>query len=129
MKLNLKRKRKKNINKIKHLEILLVRIKYANNPNKLENASREINKKEFIDEILHEIKREILSDYEGELEMVGRIKVGDQIRQTHIRFRIIDDFESYINSIDEGYDAEDNIFNGNIYELNTPHFNKVNRSQ
>ena len=35
-----------------------------------------------------------------------------QVRQTHIRFRKIDDYESYINAIDEGYDAEDAIFNG-----------------
>ena len=61
--------------------------------------------------------------------MVGNLKVGDQIRQTHIRFRNMDDFESYINCIDEGYDADDSIFNGYIYNLNTPQFNKVNRSQ
>ena len=61
--------------------------------------------------------------------MVGNLKVGDQIRQTHIRFRNFSDYEAYINSIDEGYDAEDSIFNGYIYKLNTPHFNKVNRSQ
>ena len=68
-------------------------------------------------------------DYEGEIEMVGNLKVGDQIRQTHIRFRNMDDFEAYINSFDEGYDADDCIFNGYIYKLNTPQFNKVNRSQ
>ena len=61
--------------------------------------------------------------------MVGNLKVGDQIRQTHIRFRNMVDFESYINSIDEGYDADDCIFNGYIYKLDTPIFNKVNRSQ
>ena len=43
--------------------------------------------------------------------MVGNLKVGDQIRQTHIRFRNIADYEAYINAIDEGYDAEDAIFN------------------
>ena len=41
----------------------------------------------------------------------------------------MNDFEAYINSIDKGYDAEDAIFNGYIYKLNTPQFNKVNRSQ
>ena len=41
--------------------------------------------------------------------MVISLKVGDEIRQTHIRFRNIDDYESYINAIDEGYDAEDAI--------------------
>ena len=57
------------------------------------------------------------------------MKVGDQIRQTHIRFRSIIENEAYINAIDEGYDAEDVIFNGLIYKLDTPQFNKVNRSQ
>ena len=61
--------------------------------------------------------------------MVGSLKIGDQIRQTHIRFRNIDDYESYINAIDEGYDAEDAIFNGYIHKINTPQFNKVNRYQ
>ena len=77
----------------------------------------------------HEIKNEILLDYVGEFELVGRLKVGDQIRQTRTRFRIIDGFESYINSFDEGYDAEYAIFNGYIYKINTPQFDRVNRSQ
>ena len=46
--------------------------------------------------------------------MVGNLKVGDQIRQAHIRFRIISDYEANISSIDEGYDADDSIFNGYI---------------
>ena len=49
---------------------------------------------------LHEIKNEILLEYVGALEMVGNLKVGDQIRQTNKRLRNMDDFESYINSID-----------------------------
>ena len=61
--------------------------------------------------------------------MVGNLKVGDQIRQTKIRFRNMDDFEAYINSIDQDYDSEDAIFNGYIYKLDTPQFKKVNRSQ
>ena len=124
-----KKKKNKNLDKIKQLEILLVRIKYADNPNKLESALKELNKIQVIDKNLHEIKQEKILDYTGEFEMVGNLKVGDQIRQTHIRFRNMDDFESYINSIDEGYDADDCIFNGYTYKLNTPQFNKVNRSQ
>ena len=61
--------------------------------------------------------------------MIGNLKVGDQIRQTNIRFRNISDYEAYINAIDQDYDSEDAIFNGYIYKLNTPQFNKVNRSQ
>ena len=68
-------------------------------------------------------------DFTGEFQMVGSLKVGDQIRENHFRFRNITEYESYINPIDEGYDAEDAIFNGFIYEINTPQFNLVNRSQ
>ena len=124
-----KKEKNKVINKFKQLEILLVRIKYVNNPKNLESAIRVLVKIGVFDKNLHEIKQELLSDYEGEFEMVGRLKVGDQIRQTHIRFRTFDDYESYINSIDEGYETEDAIFNGFIYKLNNPQFNKVNRSQ
>ena len=61
--------------------------------------------------------------------MVGNLKVGDRIRQIHFRFRNIAEYESYINSNDEVYDAEDAIFNGYIYKINTPRFNVVSRSQ
>ena len=61
--------------------------------------------------------------------MVGNLKVGDQIRQTHIRFRNIRDFEAYINAIDQDFDSEDSIYNGYIYKIDTPQFNKVNRNQ
>ena len=114
-----KKKKNKNIDKIKQLEILLVNIKYANDPNKIQ----------VVDKNLHEIKNEILLDYEGVFEMVGNLKVGDQIRQTKIRFRNMDDFEVYINSIDQDYDSDDTIFNGYIYKIDTPQFKKVNRSE
>ena len=124
-----KKKNHKSFDKIKELETLLVRIEYANNRNKLESALKELNEFQVIDKNLHETKKEILLDYSGEFEMIGILKVGDQIRQTHFRFRNIDDYESYINSIDEGYDAEDAVFNGYIYKINTPKFNQVNSSQ
>ena len=52
--------------------------------------------------------------------MIGKLKIGDQIRTTHIGFRNISEYEDYINSIDGSYDAEDAIFIGYIYEINTP---------
>ena len=61
--------------------------------------------------------------------MVGNLKSGDQIRQTNIRFGNMDDFEAYIIAIDLDYESEDAIFNGYIYKLDTPMFNKENRSQ
>ena len=124
-----KKKKYKNLDKTKQLEIILVNIKYANDPNKLENALKELNKIEVIDKNLHEIKQEILQEYIGTFEMVGTLLVGDELRQTHIIFRNMDDFESYINSIDQDYDSDDSIFNGYIYKIDTPKFNKKKRSQ
>ena len=124
-----KKKKYKSFDKNEQLEILLVRIKYADKPDKLENALNDLKKIQVIDKNLHEIKQEVLQDYTGAFEMVGNLKVGDQIRQTRFRFRNIDDYESYINATDGGYDAEDAIFNGYFYKLNTPQFKKVNRNQ
>ena len=123
-----KKKKNKNFDKIKNLETEFYNIKYASNPKKLQAELKELNKIQFIDENLHEIKQELLQDYTGEFEMVGSSKVDDQIRQTQTRFRNISDYEAYINAIDEGYDAEDAIFNGYSYEINTPQFILVNRS-
>ena len=78
-----------------------------------------LNKIQVVNKNLHEIKQEILKDYVGGFEMVGSLNVGDQNRQTHIRFRNNTDYEAYINSIDGGY----------IYKINTPQFNLVSRSQ
>ena len=124
-----KRKRNKNFDRIKQLEILLVRSKYADKPDKLQSALKELNKIQVIDKNLHEIKYEILHDYDGTFEMVGTLLVGDHTKQTHIRFRKMIDFESYINKIDNGYDADDTIFIGYSYKVDTPQFKKVNRSQ
>ena len=93
-------KKNKDLDKVKQLEILLVQTKYANNPNKLQSALKELNKIQVFDKNLHEIKQEILQDYIGTFEMVGNLKVCDQIRQTHVRFRNMNNFAAYINSID-----------------------------
>ena len=61
--------------------------------------------------------------------MIRDFSIGDQTRQNLIRFRNNTDYEAYINAIEERYDVEDAIFNGNIYTINTPQFNSVNRSQ
>ena len=90
---------------------------------------RELIKIEVFYKNLLEIETEELRDYEADFEMLGSLKVGNQNRQTHIRFRKIDDYESFITSVDEDYVAEDAIFNVSIYNLDTPQFNLVNRSQ
>ena len=104
-KIKSKKKKNKNFDKIRQLEILLVNIKYANDPNKLQSALKELNKIQVINKNLHEIKEEIIIDYSDEFEMVGNLKVGEQIRQTHTRFRNISDYEAYIYSIDQDYDS------------------------
>ena len=115
--------------KIKELEIQLVEIKYVNHPPKLECELKELNELQIVDKNTHEIKQEVLQDFGDEFEMIGKLSVGDQIRETCSRFRSITGYELYINSIDEAYDAEDAIFNGYIYKINTPQFTLVKRSE
>ena len=56
---NQKKRKNKDIDEIKNLEIELVKIKYSNKPDKLEYSLKELNKIEVIDTNLHEIKYEI----------------------------------------------------------------------
>ena len=107
----------------------MLKIKYANNPNKLQSELKELNKIHVVNKNLHETKQETLIDYTGEVEMVGNSKVGDQIRQTHIRFRYFSDYEAYNNAIDQDYESEDSIFNVYVYKNNTTQINLVNRSK
>ena len=46
-------KKNKNVDKFKDLEIELVKIKYANNPNKLQSALKEFKTIHVIDKNLH----------------------------------------------------------------------------
>ena len=50
--------------------------------------------------------------------------IGAIEHKTNIRFKIVNDFESYINAIDIDYDSEDVTFTGNVYNINTTQFNK-----
>ena len=111
------------------MEIQLVKIKYANNPYKLHFELKELNKIHVVIKNFYEIKQEVLVDSTGEFEMVGSLRIGDQNRQTHIRFWNFADYEAYINAIDQDYESEDSIFNGYFYKTDTPQFNSVNRSQ
>ena len=121
-------KKNKSFDNTKQLQIELVKIKYANNPSKLQSALKELDKT-HVNKKLLEIKNETLVDFTGGFQLVGELSFGDHIRQTHIRFRNINDYESYINAIDQDCESEDAIFNGYIYKINTPQFNLVNRSQ
>ena len=77
---------------------------------------------------LREIKNEILQDYAGDFELNGLLIIGHNEFETNSRFKNMDHFESYINTIDVDYDSEDGFFTGYIYKLNTPQFNVVKRS-
>ena len=76
---------------------------------------------------LHEIKNEILEDYTGDFELIGKMIIGPIEHKTNIRFKNMDDFERYINAIDIDYDSEDVIFSGYVYKLDTPQFKVVKR--
>ena len=80
-------------------------------------------------ENLHYIRDVILADYNGDFEMVGRITLGEVTHITAMRFRNIQDFETYINDIDEEYEGDDSIFVGDIYMLNNPEFRQINRAE
>ena len=85
--------------------------------------------REYVDGLnLHEITNEILEDYTGDFELIGKMIIGAIEHKTNIRFKNMDDFERYINAIDIDYDSDDVIFTGYVYKLNTPQFKVVKRS-
>ena len=61
--------------------------------------------------------------------MIGSMLIGEIEQKTKIRFRNVEDFKNYFIAIDDDYDSGDVIFPGWLYGLNTPEFNKANRSQ
>ena len=77
---------------------------------------------------MHEIKNEILQDYAGDFELNGLMIIGPVEHKTNIRFKNMEDFESYINAIGIDYDSEDVTFTGYVYKLNTPQFKFIKRS-
>ena len=74
------------------------------------------------------LKMKFLQSYAGDFELNGLMVIGPIEHKTNIRFKNMDDFESYINAIDIDYDSEDVTFTGYIYKLITPQFNVVRRS-
>ena len=77
---------------------------------------------------MHGIKNEILQDYTGDFDLNGLMIIGPVEQKTNIRFKNMDDFESYMNAIDIDYDREDVTFDGYVYKLNTPQLKVVKRS-
>ena len=54
--------------------------------------------------------------------------IGPFEHKTNIRFKNMDDFESFIDAIDIEYDGEDVTFIGYVYKLKTRQLNFVGRS-
>ena len=54
---------------------------------------------------LHEIKNEILQDYTCDFELNGVKIIGPTEHKTNIRFKNMDDYESYLNAMDIDYDS------------------------
>ena len=69
---------------------------------------------------LHEFKNEILQDCTGDFELNGLMIIGHNKLETNIRFKIMDNFEIYINAIYVDYDSDDVTFSGYVYKVNTP---------
>ena len=77
---------------------------------------------------MHEIRNETLQDYTGDFELNGKIIIGPIEHKTNYRFKNMNNFERYINTIDFDYDSEDVTFTGYISKINTPQFKVVKRS-
>ena len=61
---------------------------------------------------LHEIKNEILQDYRGDFELKGKMIIALIEHKTNYRFKNMNNFERYINTIDVDYDSENVTFTG-----------------
>ena len=65
---------------------------------------------------LYEIENESLHDYTGDFEIIGSMLIGEIDQKTKNWFKKFDDFETYIDAIDNsGYDSDDVIFTGWLY--------------
>ena len=60
--------------------------------------------------------------------MKGSMVIGPVEHKSNVRFESMDDFESYKNALDVGYDSGDVTFTGYVYILSTPQFKVVKRS-
>ena len=67
-----KKKKNKNLDKFKDLEIEIFKNKYAYNANKLQSELKELNETQVIDKKLHVIKQEILGDYKDGFEIIEK---------------------------------------------------------
>ena len=79
-----------------------------------------MNKIQFVDKNLHEIEKGIVGEFIGNFERIGKISIGDQIRETQLRFRNNNDYESYIT--ETGDDDVEFI----VEDTGVPHITQMN---
>ena len=66
----------------------------------------------------------------GVFDLIGSMLIVETEEKTKFRLKNVDDVETYITAIDNsGYDSDNVIIRGWLYNLNTPEIEKVNRSQ
>ena len=58
-------------------------------------------------------------------ELVGNITINGLKKKTNMRFKNMNDFESYIEKIDEKYDGEDVVFESDAFQLPQPDFKPI----
>ena len=73
--------------------------------------------------------RDKLDDDNRGFELVGDITINGIKKKTNMHFKNINDYESYIEKIDEKYDGEDVVFEGDAFQLNQPEFKPIKRSK
>ena len=109
--LNRQAEKNKDSDTIKNSERQLVKIKYADKPDKLSNALKELKERDFNDMNTNEIKNEVLKDYKDVFGMAGSmvillVKIFEKLLSVLEVLKIM----NYIDTIDEGYKADDSIF-------------------
>ena len=77
---------------------------------------------------LHEVEKNNLLGYKSDFEVNGTVIIGRAEQKTNIRFRIMYDFESFINAIDIDINSERVTFTRYVYKLKTPQFRVVKSS-
>ena len=72
--------------------------------------------------------RDKLNDGNRGFELVGEMTINGIKKKTNLRFKNNNDFESYIEKIDEKYDGEDIVFEVDAFQLPQPDFKPIKRS-
>ena len=60
-------------------------------------------------------------------DLIGNLTINSVKRKTNTRFRTLNDFDAYIDKIDDKYEGEDVIFDGQSIEYDIPEFKPKNR--